>query len=175
MQSSPKKFLATSYLSTRLAATQFPKETQSQRRNSSFLGERGQGGRHKGQKQRERWSGALAVGTVREKRRQSQQTGEKVRTTDHTGHCLAVNRMSGEQEAGDRVAEVVSSRQYLQNARNSRGESLDNGCWDRVLLSFIVPGERFSAPVFTIGDNELVSRRENRNRSGLTLLLDDFC
>lgn len=108
------------YLSTRLAAAQLPQKTKGQRGYPRFLGEGGQGGGDEGQDQGKRRPGALAVGAVREKRQQGEEAGEEVGATDHTGHRLAVDRMRREQEAGDRVAQAVPSRQHLENARNSR-------------------------------------------------------
>ena len=108
------------YLSTRLAAAQFPEKTKSQRGYPRFLGEGGQGRGDEGQDQGERRPGALAVGAVREERQQGEEAGEEVGAADHTGHRLAVDRMRREQEAGDRVAQAVPSRQHLENATNSR-------------------------------------------------------
>lgn len=114
------------YLTTRLAAAQFPQKTQSQRGYPRLLGEGGQGGGDEGQNQGKRRPGALAVGAVREERQQGEEAGEKVGATDHPGHRLAVDRMRREQEAGDRVAEAVPSRQYLQQRDKSSVNSTEN-------------------------------------------------
>lgn len=121
----PSRYLSTDnlqrpYLSTRLAAAQFPEKTKSQRGYPRFLGEGGQGRGDEGQDQGKRRPGALAVGAVREERQQGEEAGEEVGATDHAGHRLAVDRMRREQEAGDRVAQAVPSRQYLENATNPR-------------------------------------------------------